>query len=268
MSYKTIDTNIWMHRRFKKLTPNAKLLYMYLCFSYRTNVAGIVSAEMSDIIHDTKLPEPSIRVSFIELEEMDIEWDEERGSIWVKNYLEHQAYSPQYLKAVAKILDNIGNQEFVDRFIKYYKGKRNRKGMVLTIPYAYPTDTLSKTEDSSQETEDIKTEDTDPAEVLTLFNFWNEQGVIKHTKLTDKIRRAIKTALKDYTSEQLQEAIGNYGEIVNKPLYFFKYKWTLQDFLKRGIEKFIDGEVARNNYQKNAGNVSKVGGDTGEWKFR
>ncbi|GAH78044.1 unnamed protein product, partial [marine sediment metagenome] len=31
--------------------------------------------------------------------------------------------------------------------------------------------------------------------------------------------------------------------------YFFKYRWTLKDFLRRGLEKFMDGEIARQNYR-------------------
>ncbi len=36
--------------------------------------------------------------------------------------------------------------------------------------------------------------------------------------------------------------------IVKDDKYYFKYKWTLKDFLKRGLVKFLDIEVAKQNY--------------------
>ena len=31
--------------------------------------------------------------------------------------------------------------------------------------------------------------------------------------------------------------------------YYFDYKWTLVEFLQRGVEKFLDLEVAKSNYK-------------------
>jgi len=83
-----------------------------------------------------------------------------------------------------------------------------------------------------------------------LFSHWNDTKIIQHTKLTDKVKRALETAINEYDLEVVQTAITNYGLIVNDPQYYFKYKWTLVDFLKRGLEKFADLEVAKSNYLK------------------
>jgi len=88
---------------------------------------------------------------------------------------------------------------------------------------------------------------------IVIFKLWNEQKVIEHKKLTADMKRAIDTALRDFTPDEVSQAIKNYAEIVSSDAYFFRYKWTLKDFLKRGLEKFMDAEVARQNYLKEKG---------------
>ena len=84
--------------------------------------------------------------------------------------------------------------------------------------------------------------------ISLVFEHWNAQNIIKHRTLNDKIKRSISSALKSYTEEELIQAITNYAQIVNGKKYYFNYKWTLGDFLKRGIDKFMDWAVAADNY--------------------
>jgi len=86
-----------------------------------------------------------------------------------------------------------------------------------------------------------------------IYILWNEQGIIKHNNLTEDTTRAISRALKDYTQEEICQAIKNYSEILKDEQYYFKYSWTLKDFLKRGLAKFLDINIARKNYLKDNG---------------
>jgi len=83
-----------------------------------------------------------------------------------------------------------------------------------------------------------------------VFNYWNEQNIIIHKELTDEVRNVIVRTLRSYSVEGIKSAISNYAEILRGEEYYFKYKWTLHDFLKRGIEKFTDLEVAKSNFRK------------------
>jgi phage replication O-like protein O len=83
-----------------------------------------------------------------------------------------------------------------------------------------------------------------------IFSFWNSQQIIIHGKMTDKMETAVRAALRNYSAEQIKTAIGNYSQILNSPVCFFKYRWTFTDFLNRGLERFLDFEVARQNYTK------------------
>jgi len=86
-----------------------------------------------------------------------------------------------------------------------------------------------------------------------IFDLWNTQGIIQHKKLTSEIKRAIEIRLKDYSIDEICQAMKNYAEIVKDEQYYFKYKWTLKDFLKRGLEKFMDLDVAKQNYKTDDG---------------
>ena len=85
-----------------------------------------------------------------------------------------------------------------------------------------------------------------------LFDFWNGQNITVHRKLTRDMRSAIDSARTDYSLEEIKQAIANYAEILHGVEYYFSYKWTLAEFLSRrkgnNIERFLDSEVARENF--------------------
>ena len=85
--------------------------------------------------------------------------------------------------------------------------------------------------------------------IVQIFNFWNEQKIKIHKKITDQIKREISNRVKDYGVDLIKQSILNYSKILNNPdSYWFDYKWDLKDFLHRGLEKFMDWEVAHKNY--------------------
>lgn len=81
-----------------------------------------------------------------------------------------------------------------------------------------------------------------------IFEFWNSKNIIKHKKLVPQMETAIKSALKHYSENEIRQAIENYANILHHPDTRWTYVWTLSDFLKRGIEKFLDYEIAKMNY--------------------
>ena len=91
-----------------------------------------------------------------------------------------------------------------------------------------------------------------------IFLHWTAQKVVLHKTLTGKMSTALRGALKTYTEEEICQAITNYAEIVHGAEYRWTYKWTLEDFLRRGLEKFMDGEVARSNYRVEGGFSGKT----------
>lgn len=95
--------------------------------------------------------------------------------------------------------------------------------------------------------------------VKEIYSVWNEQKIVTHKKITDDIEGEAKKALKDYTAQEIEQAIRSYAEIVKGEEYYFKYRWTLKDFLKRGLGKFLDLEIAKGNYLKGKNSGTRRG---------
>ncbi len=113
------------------------------------------------------------------------------------------------------------------------------------------TDKPSTENRATLSNKDISNKDNSKKEIEAVFNFWNDQKIIKHSKLTEKIKTKIKSALKDYNKEEIFLAIKKYKMVLDGPEYFWTYQWTLPDFLQRGLTKFHDTPI--DNFKKNNG---------------
>jgi hypothetical protein len=71
---------------------------------------------------------------------------------------------------------------------------------------------------------------------------WNDHGIINHKKITTRMKKAIDKVLKeaDYPLIEVFKAFGNYAFILKSRDYAWSYKWTMEDFLSRGLHKFVD----------------------------
>lgn len=85
--------------------------------------------------------------------------------------------------------------------------------------------------------------------IYSIFDYWNSKNIIKHKQLTAEIEKAINKSLKSYKEEDILKAIDTYSEILNSDFYF-KYKWSLKDFLNRsnGISTFMEEGTNKVNY--------------------
>lgn len=85
-----------------------------------------------------------------------------------------------------------------------------------------------------------------------VYELWNSQNIITHMKLSDLIRTGIDKALKQWSIEEIEKAIRNYGTVINGKQYYFNYKWSLYEFLtrKNAIVKFVDDACLTNFLDK------------------
>lgn len=103
---------------------------------------------------------------------------------------------------------------------------------------------------------------------INIYSFWNEQKIIVHKKLTDKTKRKISTTLTTYTEEEILQSITNYSTIVNGKGYYFNYRWTLEDFLSRGVDKFLgDVEIIKENYRDKRSIIATAKPQTQTWEI-
>jgi len=70
-----------------------------------------------------------------------------------------------------------------------------------------------------------------------ILSEWNNCKIIKHYTINATMKGLFDKVLEHFTLEQIISAIRNYGEVVNSDKYYFSYKWSLVQFLSRGISK-------------------------------
>lgn len=99
---------------------------------------------------------------------------------------------------------------------------------------------------------------------IPIFEHWNSKGIIKHRALTEKMKRAINGRLREgYSLEDILKAIDNYQLVLNDPAYYWSHRWTLQHFLQRGLETFIDEANPLDNFRVDKGGSKCLNADLG-----
>ncbi len=110
--------------------------------------------------------------------------------------------------------------------------KRNSESNSPRTTQEQPSDTSKEV----KEVENVK------KEIKDIFNFWNSQKIIQHRNIEGFVPE-INARLKDYSPEEIKEAIKNYAEILNSDDYIWSYRWSLKDFLGRkkdNIARFLN----------------------------
>ena len=131
-----------------------------------------------------------------------------------------------------------------------YNENTRINGNINTVDnMVYNTDnhTLSKKHISKKQSNNIYSS----KDVEEMFNYWNNKKIIKHKELKDDTKRAINKAIKNYSIDEIKQAIDIYREIL-KSDYYFNYKWSLKDFLNRsnGISTFMEDGSNKANYEE------------------
>ncbi len=92
----------------------------------------------------------------------------------------------------------------------------------------------------------------DDADLMSVFDYWNEKGIIKHRELNSDIKKAILKAIKNHGRTDILLAIDHYSEALNSDYKLVDYKWGLVEFLKQGnaMPDFFDDGAKWQNYQQ------------------
>src|SRR5699024_10834372 len=100
-------------------------------------------------------------------------------------------------------------------------------------------------------------------DIYTIFDFWNEQGIIKHRQISKKMESHINATLDNYSIDELKIAISNFKEILDSNEYYWTHKWSLQDFMKpNNVTIFVEDAKPFENFRvsknKNVNQVRKA----------
>ena len=155
---------------------------------------------------------------------------------------------------VSKLISSLRNKGYITVEMVYKDGTKEIDKRIIKCNYTYRRKDQYPIGENTDTPigENAKENNTSFNNTLyiSIFEHWNSKGIIRHRKLTSKMETKIRTALKTYTEDEIKEIIDNYAAIVLDDKYWFTYKWTLEDFLQRGMTQFEDLEVAKQNYLK------------------
>jgi hypothetical protein len=112
------QTELWTDPYIQGLSPEAKLLFIYLWTNKHCNQAGLYEISLKTMAFDTGLSNESLPGLLSQLEPK-VTWFAEQNLVWVKNFLKRQCKSQSFLIAAAKCLLSLKNKNLVDEFMKY-----------------------------------------------------------------------------------------------------------------------------------------------------
>ena len=94
-------------------------------------------------------------------------------------------------------------------------------------------------------------------ELYIVGNFWNSKGIIRHgPKTIENSLPVLKKHLLapfgrgDWWTDDICRAICNYEQVLNGDDYFWTHRWTLKEFLTRGLDRFVDDAKPLENFLK------------------
>ncbi|WP_199860639.1 hypothetical protein, partial [Oceanobacillus damuensis] len=110
------------------------------------------------------------------------------------------------------------------------------------------------------EEEEEEDKEKDIKYIRDLFNHYVSKNVIRHQKLTDPMRRSIKSRLKDYSFDDIKKAMDNYASVYHSDTHWFTHRYPLADFMRdKDIRKFLDEADPLTNFmRKSNGKEPKV----------
>ncbi len=189
----------------------------------------------------------------------------------VDDLAEEFDFTHDFVKFALKTLENLNMIELFDEIIyiknweKYQSvdgmervrklnAERNRKYRERQKQLKLESRDVSVT---SRDGTDID-KDIDKEYIYTLFNYWNEQGIIKHRKMNQAMQSHINARLQEYSLDELKQAINNYSTILNSDDYYWTHKWSLQDFMKpNNVTRFVDEAEPFDNFKSNKSTKKK-----------
>jgi len=135
MSYRYINTSFWEDPFIESLSPEGKLVYLYL-ITRCPNQCGIFEISYQRMSFETGYPIDTISKILDTLSEKGKIFID-GNFIFIKNFLKYQANkSPKVIEKIKKELEQFKNRPAL---LKEF----NKVANTLSIPYQYPIDTLS-----------------------------------------------------------------------------------------------------------------------------
>jgi len=209
-NYRQIHTQIWRDNWFLDLQPDEKLLFIYLFSNDNSTLAGIYELHERIIALETGLDLQRIREIVTKFEQAD-KIHMADGVVWIVNMQKYHSNAGEKIqKNIDAVLADIPDCDIKHRYCI-------TNGLIekdtLSIPYAYPMDTLSysKSNSNSNSIEKEK-EKEEPGEksFTAAGSQFGEISAIYQSEigvLTAIVKDELQQAVKEYPPEWIGEAL-------------------------------------------------------------
>lgn len=133
MAYRNIHDRFWTDPKVKQLTPEQKLLFLYLVTNPHCHVAGIYHISLSYVERETGLKSKDILSGISRLAELEIAYfDQSVELVWVRKMLNYQGHGMKIRNSVKNHLNNLHKSKLISLFCEVY-----------SYPMPYPIDRVS-----------------------------------------------------------------------------------------------------------------------------
>ena len=94
-----------------------------------------------------------------------------------------------------------------------------------------------------------------PDPLQELFKTWIDCGMPKHSPavLKKNIKNSHTKFIQEVGLEECNNAVKNYAFILKSPLHYWSHRWTIWDFITRGLSRFLDEEKPRDKWLQRKG---------------
>ena len=272
--YTRVESKFWQDEKMRLISSDARHLMLYLLTSPHRNILGMYFLPIPYACFDLGWDEQRFGKGLSELLSKGcVKYDEDNHIVLVINFLKHNPLENQnQVKSAVDKLEQLPRTPLIKDLYEIVKDEKSHYKLLieqlskeLEKPLEKPLEErLPKQEEVKEEVkEDDKSDSanpTNPDEPVNdesipstpherIFKHWNSKEIIQHRSMTDKIKRAINGALKDYKELEICTAIDNYAIILaDNQKYYWTHRWGLKDFLQRGLDKFFDFNIAAQNY--------------------
>lgn len=189
-------------------------------------------------------------------------WDEREGAYWIHDYL---GYQPSR----AEVLERKAQKREAGRLGGIASAKqRAKRGAKQTLSNRQAEATETKQVLSTMLSDVVSTElsdgqaETNPRTRTRLkeedlyrqvVDHWlSVKSLIRHgdwiygEKGTQKIVERLVVA---HGLAEVLAAISNYGQVLSSKNHYFDHKWGLEEFMRRGLKKFLDEALPLENFR-------------------
>lgn len=257
--YRQIHIEFWQDGFVLDLTPEEKYFYLYLMTNSKTTQCGIYELPKRIIETETGYNRETVDKllqRFVDYGK--IIYHEPTKEIMILNWIKFNwINSPKVISLVKKELANVKNPGYINVF----KEK--------CIEYGYGIDTvgidLGEERELRKRTKKEK-ENKEQDSTRALFEHYLSKNIIQHKKITGAMKTAVNARLKDYTYEQLIQAIDNYATVLKSDVHFFSHKYTFADLMRdKDVRRFIDDAEPLSNFAMRGANYNAApwNGNTG-----